>query len=84
MPLKYFSNFLRELKIPLIICEVHLNLKWSKNFVLTSKATRNRIAAQGDQPLVNAINNATNAVFDVTDCKLYVPVVTLSAEKDFQ
>ena len=84
VPLKYLSNFLRELKIPLIICEVPLNLKWGKNFVLTSKATRNRIAAQGDQPLVNAINNATNAVFDVTDCKLYVLVVTLSAEKDFQ
>ena len=81
MPLKYLSNFLRELKIPLINCEVSLNLKWSKTCV-TSKATRNIIAAQGDQPLVNVINNPTNAVFDVTNCKFYVPVVTLSAENE--
>ena len=80
VPLKYLSNFLRELKIPLINFEVSLNLKWSKNCVLTSKATRNRIAAQEDQLLVNAINNPTNTFFDGTDCKLYVPVVTLSAE----
>ena len=81
MPLKYLSNFLRKLKIPLINCEVSLNLKWSKTCV-TSKATRNIIAAQGDQPLVNVINNPTNAVFDVTNCKFYVPVVTLSAENE--
>ena len=82
VPLKYLSNFLRELKTPLINCEVSLNLKWSKNCVLTSKATRNIIAAQGDQPLVNAINSPTNAVLDVTDCKLYIPVVTLSVKND--
>ena len=28
------------------------------------------------------INNPTNAVFKITKCKLYVPVVTLSAEED--
>ena len=61
-----------------------LNLKWSKNCVLTSKSTRNRIASQGSQPLVNAINNPTNAVFDVTDYKLYVPVVTLSVENEYK
>ena len=70
------------LKTPLINCEVSLNLKWSKNCVLTNKSTRNRIVAQGNQPLVNVINNPTNAEFNVTDCKLYVPVVTLSAENE--
>ena len=39
VPLKYLPNFLRELKIPLINCEVSLNLKWSKTCVLTSKVT---------------------------------------------
>ena len=82
MHLKYLSNLLGELKIPLINCEVSLNLKWSKNCLLTSKATRNRIAGQGDQPLFNAINNPKNTVFDVTDCKLYVPIVTLSVENE--
>ena len=59
-----------------------MDLKWSKNCVLTSKATRNQIAAQGNLPLGNAINNPTNAEFIITDCKLYVPVVTLSTENE--
>ena len=29
-----------------------------------------------------AINNLTNAEFSITDCKLYVPVVTLSTENE--
>ena len=59
-----------------------LNLRWSKNCVLTSKATRNTLAAEGHNPAVAAINNRTNAVFDLTDCKLYVPVVTLSSKNE--
>ena len=35
--------------------------------------------AQGDNP---AIVVPTNITFAVTDCKLYVPVVTLSAENE--
>ena len=53
---------------------------WSENCVLTSKATRQ---ADPDADLVVAgINNPTNAVFKITDCKLYVSAVTLSAEND--
>ena len=36
--LKFPSNFLRSLKIPLINCEVSLTLTWSENCVITSKA----------------------------------------------
>ena len=70
--------------IPLINCEVSLDLKWSKNCVLTSKATRNTLPADAadNLPAVAAINNPTNTVFDVTDYKIYVPVVTLSAENE--
>ena len=82
MPLQYLSNFLRSLRIPLINCEINLDLRWSKNCVLTSKATRNQIAAEGGNPLVPAINNPANAEFNITDCKVYVPVVTLSAENE--
>ena len=64
----------------MINCELSLDLKWSKKCVLTIKATRSRIAAQGDNPLVHAINNSTNAVFGIADCKLYVAVVTLPSE----
>ena len=63
--LKYLSKFFRSLEIPLINCEVSLDLKWSKNCVLTSQATR---SAQGGNP---AITVPKNAEFSITDCKLY-------------
>ena len=34
IPLKYLSNFWRNLDIPLINCEVEIILTWSKNCVL--------------------------------------------------
>ena len=49
-------------------------LTWSKNCVLTSKATREAVA--GDNT-VAGINNPTSATFKITDIKLHVPVVTL-------
>ena len=72
VPLKYLSNFWRTLDMPLINCEVSLTLTWSKNCVLTSKATRDK----------DPDADATNATFKITECKLYVPLVTLSAEND--
>ena len=36
VPLKYLSNFLRTLEMPLINCEVNLNLTWSKDCVITN------------------------------------------------
>ena len=36
VPLKYLSNFWRTLEIPLINCEVSLNLTWSPNCVITN------------------------------------------------
>ena len=55
---------------------------WSENCVLSRKAFRRAVAAQGGNPAVSAINNLTNATFAITDCKLYVPVVTLSPKND--
>ena len=78
MPLTYLSNFWRTVEIPLINCEASLTLTWSENCVLTSKATRE--ADPDVNPAVDEINNPTNATFKITNCKLYIPVVTLSAE----
>ena len=36
IPLKYLGSFWRVLSIPLISCEVSLELKWDKNCVITS------------------------------------------------
>ena len=66
----------------LINCEVFLTLTWSENSVSTDIATQTATAAQGDNPARPAINVQTNATFQITDTKLYVPVVTLSTEND--
>ena len=66
--------------MPLINCEINLILTWSENCVLTSKATRDAVPAQGGNPAVAAIDNTTNATFKIIDTKLYAPVVTLSTE----
>ena len=80
LPLKYLSNFWRTLDIPLINCEISLTLTWSENCVITSKVTR-ETDPDADRAIAG-IYNPTNAAFKITDCKLYVPVVTLSAEDD--
>ena len=40
IPLKYLGNFWRALNIPLISCEVSLELKWDKNCIITSLEQR--------------------------------------------
>ena len=77
IPLKYLGNFWRSLDIPLINCEITLILSWYKECVLVGRAFRGPPAAAA-----NRINSPTDAKFEITDCKLYVPVVTLSAEND--
>ena len=80
VPLKYLINFFKSLNFRLINCEVSLTLTWSENCIITSKATRE--ADPDVDPAVAGFNNPTNATFKITDCKLCVPVVTLSAEDD--
>ena len=70
VPLKHLSNFWRILDMPLINCEINLILTWPKNCVLTSKATRDAVPAQGGNPAVAAIDNPANAAFKVTDTKV--------------
>ena len=74
IPLKYLGNFWRSLDITLINCEITLVLSWYKECVLVGRAYRGPPAA--------ATNSPTSAKFEITDCKLYVPIVTLSAEND--
>ena len=86
VPLKHLSRFIFSLNILLINAEIELILRWSQNCVLTEKATRAECAdvpAQGDNPAlpaVDEINIPTDLKFNVTDCKMYVPVVTLEEE----
>ena len=70
VPLKYLSNFWRSLEIPLINSKVEVSLKWIERCVLTTAATGANPNAAG----------ADGATFKITDTKLYVAIVTLSAE----
>ena len=68
IPLKYLNSFWRTVNIPLIGCEIALILTCSKNYVLAD--------------VTEANNSPTELEFQITDRKLYVPVVTLSKEND--
>ena len=81
IPLKSLGNFWRSLDIPLINCEITLILSWYKECVLVGRALRNAPDPQLNPPIA-AIESPTSARFEITDCKLYVPIVTLSAEND--
>ena len=77
IPLKYLGNFWRELNIPLISCEVSLELKWDKNCIITSLEQRDIGGGNRD-------NAPTGATPSITDRKLYVPVVTLSKDDEIK
>ena len=77
IPLKYLGNFWRALDIPLINCEVSLELKWNKNCVITSQ----QIGVNLDGGNTAAPTNATLAI---NDCKLYIPAVTLSKDDEIK
>ena len=79
IPLKYFDNFWRALNIPLVSCEVSLELKWNKNCVITSLE---EVQIDAGPPAVNA--PPTGAMLPINDCKLYIPVVTLSKDDEIK
>ena len=80
IPLKYLGNFWRALKMPLISCEVSLELKWNKNCVITS--LERRAIDENDPP--NRDGAPTGATLAINDCKLYIPVVTLSKDDEIK
>ena len=61
--------------MPLINCEVSLNLTWPEKCVITSLERREITNTRKD-------SSPTYATFKITDKKLYVPLVTLSATDD--
>ena len=77
IPLKYLGNFWRALNIPLISCEVSLELKWNKTCAITSQ----QIGVNLDGGNTAA---PTGATLTINDCKLYIPVVTLSKDDEIK
>ena len=77
IPLKYLGNFRRALNMLLISCEVSLELKWNKNCVITS------IQREVDLDGGNT-EASTDASLAMSDCKLCVPVITLSKDDEIK
>ena len=77
IPLKYLGNFWRALNIPLISCEVSLELKWDKNCVITSLEQRDIGGGNRD-------NAPTGATLVINYCQLYVPALTLSKDDEIK
>ena len=77
IPSKYLGNFWRALNIPLISCEISLELKWDKNCVITSLEQRDIGGGNRD-------NAPTGATLAINDCKLYVAAVTLSKDDEIK
>ena len=77
IPLKYLGNFWRALYMPLISCEVSLELKWDKNCVITTQQLG--VELDGGNTVA-----PTNAKLAINDCKLYAPVVTLSKNDEIE
>ena len=67
------------MNIPLISCELFLELKWNKNCVITSLEQRQ---VDAGPPVVNG--TTTGATLAINDCKLFVPVVTLSKDVEIK
>ena len=75
VPLKYLINFWRDLDMPLINWAVSLILTCFRECVITSMKRRAIKNTRRDL-------SPTNATLQITDTKLYVPVVTLSVQND--
>ena len=56
-------------------------MTWFKNCILIGKLTRE---SDYNAPIDRKTDNPENAVFEIKDTKLYVPVVTLSKENDIK
>ena len=63
VPLRYLSNFLRTLEMPLINSGKFFFFTWSDRSIIVTRNYGNRVPK-----------------FQVTNTKLYIPVVTLSAQ----
>ena len=68
------NNFWRSLHLPLINCEIELDLPRSENPIMCDISRTPEVA--GDNLVEATLTNG--ATFQINNAKLYVPIVTLS------
>ena len=67
--------------MPLINCEIELDLSWSKECIVSETSITSRVAGNPNaNPLVPAVEamRRTGATFQINNGKFYVPVATFS------
>ena len=74
------SNVWRYLDLLLIDCEIELDLSWSKECIIPEISITPKIAGNPPTPA----RPTTAATFKINNAKLYVPVVTLSINKNIK
>ena len=73
--------------MPLINCEVELNLPWLKDCVISQILKTAAVAADpnaNSSVLNKAATQTTSAIFQINNAKLYLPVVTLSIKDNIE
>ena len=86
VPLKYWCNFCGSLNLPLINCEMELNLMWPLNSIIYDISRKPEVGTNpGANPsFAHAQTTATNASFQMNSAKFYIPIVTLSINDDIK
>ena len=77
-----YLNTVKVIEKQQVACEVELILTQFKNCVLIDKSTTE--ANYSGNPVVSEIDNPEDIIFEITDIKLFVPVVSLSKENDIK
>ena len=70
VPLKYVSNFGRSLDLPLINCEIELDLKWEKKCVISEISILPTALNSHANPVEYEVVTATVATFQMNNAKL--------------
>ena len=84
-PLKYLSNFWRFLGLPLINCEIEIDLKWTRNCVIPEISRTCRLVDPNANPVVYQVETGTTgATFQINNAKLYVLDVMLSTNDNIK
>ena len=73
------SNIWRFLDLPLINCDIELDLKCTKTCVVSEISRTFRVVDSNASVAVYQVETATTgAAFQINNAKLYAPLVTLS------
>ena len=74
------TNFWRSLDLPLINCEIELDVTWSRNCVISEISRTPEV--NGNNPVDTT--QTKGATFQISNPKLYVRAVTLSIKDDIK